>query len=269
MDMYDKMFKGSTLVGNCVMIPSSTILLEEMVGESDHDKQTVDEENEEASQGNQDKGKKRTNDESEINEGVVGESKRKKGKLRGAVKLSKQIDHLVEGNESRCYNMFRMDKHVFVMLLNDVENNYKLKGSRNISGAEILGMFLYILGQGIGNRNAQECFQRSSETGGKALPMIIEYSYQLYVILNQNFQNSKWKTLLGICRIPTNERFLEPYKGERYHIPHFCRGEEPTGYKDIFNHAYSSLGSIIERILRYGKKGVFYVICQVILMKNK
>ena len=51
---------------------------------------------------------------------------------------------VLEGNESRCYNMFRMDKHVFVKLLNDLENIYKLKGSRNISNAEILGMFLYI-----------------------------------------------------------------------------------------------------------------------------
>ena len=56
MDMYDKMFKGSVAVGNCVMIPSSTILLEETVGDSEHDKQTVNRENEEASQGDQDRG---------------------------------------------------------------------------------------------------------------------------------------------------------------------------------------------------------------------
>ncbi|KAK3218231.1 hypothetical protein Dsin_012201 [Dipteronia sinensis] len=37
MDMYDKMFKCRTTVGNCVMIPSSTILLEETVGDSEHD----------------------------------------------------------------------------------------------------------------------------------------------------------------------------------------------------------------------------------------
>ncbi|KAK2639942.1 hypothetical protein Ddye_027737, partial [Dipteronia dyeriana] len=101
MDMYDKMFKGSTTVGNCVMIPSSTILPEEIVEDSEDDKQTVDKENDETSHGNQDKGKKRTNDESEINKGVIGGSKGKKGKLGGATKLSKQIDHLVEVVESR------------------------------------------------------------------------------------------------------------------------------------------------------------------------
>ncbi|KAK2652887.1 hypothetical protein Ddye_012743 [Dipteronia dyeriana] len=101
MDMYDKMFKGSTAVGNYVMIPSSTILPKEMVEDLEHDKQTVDRGNEEASHGNQDKGKKRTNDESEINKGVTGGSNGKKGKLGGAAKLSKQIDRLVEVVESR------------------------------------------------------------------------------------------------------------------------------------------------------------------------
>lgn len=55
---------------------------------------------------------------------------------------------VLEGNESRCYNMFRMDKHVFLMLLNDLINIFNLKGSRNISPTEILGMFLWILEHG-------------------------------------------------------------------------------------------------------------------------
>ncbi|KAK2642093.1 hypothetical protein Ddye_023856 [Dipteronia dyeriana] len=46
---------------------------------------------------------------------------------------------------------------------------------------------------------------------------------------------------------PHMKGFLGPYKGEIYHIPHFHRGEEPTGHKEIFNHAHSSLRSIIER----------------------
>ena len=40
------------------MIPSSTILLEETMGDSEHDKQTIDRENEEASKGDQDRGKR-------------------------------------------------------------------------------------------------------------------------------------------------------------------------------------------------------------------
>ncbi|KAK2658841.1 hypothetical protein Ddye_005374 [Dipteronia dyeriana] len=205
---------------------------------------------------------------------------------------------VLQGNESRCYKMFRMDKHVFVMLLNDLENNYKLKGSRNISSAEILGIFLYILGQGIGNRNAQEHFQRSSETdfigaidsvhvqasispcdqvpyiGRKGIPTqnvmaICNFDMQftfacagwegsdhdsrvfLSALCDPQSNFSKppnGKYYLVDAGYPQMKGFLGPYNGERYHIPHFRRGEQPTGHKEIFNHVYSSLRSIIERI---------------------
>lgn len=55
--------------------------------------------------------------------------------------------------------MFRIDKLVFIMLLNDLIDIFNLKGSRNITPPEFLGMFLYMLRQGDGNRNAQERFQ--------------------------------------------------------------------------------------------------------------
>ena len=53
---------------------------------------------------------------------------------------------------------------------------------------------------------------------------------------------------------PQMKGFLGPYKGERYHLPHFRRGEQPTGHKEIFNHAHSSLRSIIERTFGVWKK---------------
>ncbi|KAK2658924.1 hypothetical protein Ddye_005457 [Dipteronia dyeriana] len=69
---------------------------------------------------------------------------------------------------------------------------------------------------------------------------------------------------------PQMKGFLGPYKGERYRIPHFRRGEEPTGHNEIFNHAHSSLRSIIEGTFGVWKKnGEFYVICQVILSKSE
>ncbi|KAK3193916.1 hypothetical protein Dsin_025226 [Dipteronia sinensis] len=40
---------------------------------------------------------------------------------------------------------------------------------------------------------------------------------------------------------------LRPYKGERYHLPDFRRGTQPSGRKEIFNHAHSSLRCTIER----------------------
>ncbi|XP_040363070.1 putative nuclease HARBI1 [Rosa chinensis] len=53
---------------------------------------------------------------------------------------------------------------------------------------------------------------------------------------------------------PQMKGFLGPYKGERYHLPHFRRGDEPAGHKEIFNHAHSSLRSVIERTFGVWKK---------------
>ncbi|XP_040367394.1 protein ALP1-like [Rosa chinensis] len=53
---------------------------------------------------------------------------------------------------------------------------------------------------------------------------------------------------------PQMKGYLGPYKGERYHLPHFRRGDEPTGHKEIFNHAHSSLRGVIERTLGVWKK---------------
>ncbi|KAK2644817.1 hypothetical protein Ddye_020012 [Dipteronia dyeriana] len=304
MDMYDKMFNGSTAVGNCVMIPSSTILPEEMVEDSEYDKQTVDRENEEASHGNQDKGKKRTNDESEINKGVTRGSKGKKGKLGGAAKLSKQIDRLVEVVESKstATSVHRSSQGTSIAEVMEVV--------ATLPGAE--------KGQGIRNRNAQERFQRSGETVSRSTPQEIlsDSRYMPYfkdcigAIDGVHIQASispcdqvpyigrkgiPTQNVMAICNFdmqftfaftqiitvyyiiiiyilyfifsgkyylvdagyPQMKDFLGPYKGERYHIPHFRRCEEPTGHKEIFNHAHSSLWSIIERT--FGKVKIVIV----------
>ncbi|KAM5554046.1 hypothetical protein ABKV19_025999, partial [Rosa sericea] len=61
------------------------------------------------------------------------------------------IMELLVGHESCCYRMFRMEKHVFVRLYNDLQDNYGLTGSKNICPAEIVGMFVHMLGHGVGN----------------------------------------------------------------------------------------------------------------------
>ena len=58
---------------------------------------------------------------------------------------------ILKGNESRCYSMFRMEKDVFIKLCNELEANYGLKGSKRMCALEILGMFLFTLGHGVGN----------------------------------------------------------------------------------------------------------------------
>ncbi|KAH9686253.1 DDE Tnp4 domain-containing protein [Citrus sinensis] len=53
---------------------------------------------------------------------------------------------------------------------------------------------------------------------------------------------------------PQIKGFLGPYKGERYHLPDFRRGSQPTGYQEVFNHSHSSLRSVIERTFGVWKK---------------
>ncbi|TXG46933.1 hypothetical protein EZV62_026227 [Acer yangbiense] len=121
-----------------------------------------------------------------------------------------------------------MDKDVFFRLCNDLETNYGLRGSRRMSVIEILGIFLHILGHGVGNRLVQERFQHSGETVRK------------YYLVDAGY--------------PQMSGYLGPYKGERYHIPDFRRGRQPTGPREVFNQAHSSLRSVIERTFGVWKK---------------
>ncbi|KAK2648947.1 hypothetical protein Ddye_016436 [Dipteronia dyeriana] len=185
MDMFDKMFKGSTTIGNFVMIPSSTILLEETVGDSEHDKQTIDRESDEASQGNQDKRKKRTNDESEINKGVVGGSKGNQGKLGGAVKFSKQMDRLVEVVESKSTVMSVHRSSQGTSIAEVMEVVATLHGEEKDNVLPTLDLYLYELFDGImiiagiGNKNAQERFQRSGEMMSRYFDVMLDILYQM------------------------------------------------------------------------------------------
>ncbi|XP_024180747.1 putative nuclease HARBI1 [Rosa chinensis] len=241
---------------------------------------------------------------------------------------------LLEGNESRCQNMFWMNKDVFIRLCDELENIYKVKGSQRISVAEKLGMFLYTLGEGAGNRNVQERFQHFGKTVSryfsgmlnvvcdmtkefikpsdpkfKSIPPEIlgDYRYMphfkdcigaidgvhvratispsnqvpyigrkgipthnIMAVCNFDMQFTfacaGWEGTAHDTRIfqsaihnlalkfpkPPNEYpqmkwYLGPYKCQRYHLPEFRRGAQPTGYKEIFNHAHSSIRSVIER----------------------
>ncbi|CAN6576854.1 unnamed protein product [Malus baccata var. baccata] len=63
---------------------------------------------------------------------------------------------------------------------------------------------------------------------------------------NYHVLNITEKYYLVDVGYPQMSGYLGPYKGERYHIPDFCRGKEPTGSRDVFNHRHSSLTSVIE-----------------------
>lgn len=53
---------------------------------------------------------------------------------------------------------------------------------------------------------------------------------------------------------PQTVQYVGPYKGVKYHLPDFRRGQPPQGYQEIFNKAHSSLRSCIERTFGVWKK---------------
>ena len=46
---------------------------------------------------------------------------------------------------------------------------------------------------------------------------------------------------------PNQDGYLSPYIGTKYHLPEFRIAATPSGKKEIFNHAHSSLRNAIER----------------------
>jgi hypothetical protein len=52
---------------------------------------------------------------------------------------------------------------------------------------------------------------------------------------------------------PNEYGYLGPYKGERYHFQEFRRRGQPSGRKEVFNRAHSSLRNVIERSFRVWK----------------
>ncbi|XP_062089051.1 uncharacterized protein LOC133795613 [Humulus lupulus] len=67
-----------------------------------------------------------------------------------------------------------MEKDVFIKLCNELETNYGFKGSKRMCALEILGMFLFTVGHGAGNRLTQEQFQHSGETVSRYFNKVLD-----------------------------------------------------------------------------------------------
>ncbi|KAK3212831.1 hypothetical protein Dsin_017537 [Dipteronia sinensis] len=144
--------------------------------------------------GDQDRGEKRTNDESDIRRGLLGGSKLKKGKLGGAAKLSKQIDRLVEVVESRstATSMRRSSQETSITEV--------MEAVATLPGAE--------KGQGIGNRNAQERFQRSGETVSRYFDVMLDILYEMHLSLPNTLKLLLVLTTLLEINLPNTQLIL-------------------------------------------------------------
>lgn len=67
-------------------------------------------------------------------------------------------------NPTACFNMFRMSRELFYMLHNVLSSSYGLKTSKKMSSVEALAMFLWIVGPPQSIRQAENRFERSTET---------------------------------------------------------------------------------------------------------
>ncbi|KAK3193602.1 hypothetical protein Dsin_024912 [Dipteronia sinensis] len=83
------------------------------------------------------------------------------------------IMEILNGNNRRCQEQFRMEKHVFVKLC-DRLRSYGLTSTRGVRLEEAVGMFLMTLGHGVGNRIIQEQFQHSGETVSRQFGIVLE-----------------------------------------------------------------------------------------------
>lgn len=73
------------------------------------------------------------------------------------------VQEILQGHPQRCYDMFRMEKDIFLQLYDELVQ-HGLRPTRRTGIHEMVGMFLNIVGHRVGNRMAQERFQHSAET---------------------------------------------------------------------------------------------------------
>ena len=71
---------------------------------------------------------------------------------------------ILNGNNSRCYEQLRMNKHVFLSLCNVLKEKELLENSRYITVEEQVAMFLYVISHNEQHRVVGERYQHSTET---------------------------------------------------------------------------------------------------------
>ncbi|KAL6293903.1 hypothetical protein ACE6H2_002045 [Prunus campanulata] len=84
----------------------------------------------------------------------------------------KWVMDVLNGHKIRCHEQFRMEKHVFIKLLETLTGAYDLKEVGDIPVVAVL--LLIILGHGFTYRMVQERFQHSGETMSRWFGIILD-----------------------------------------------------------------------------------------------
>ncbi|KAK7314653.1 hypothetical protein VNO77_33180 [Canavalia gladiata] len=77
---------------------------------------------------------------------------------------TKFIDEVLNGQNERCMENFRMDKHVFYKLCDILQAKGLLRHTNRIKIEEQLAIFMFIIGHNLRTRAVQELFRYSGET---------------------------------------------------------------------------------------------------------
>ena len=62
------------------------------------------------------------------------------------------VQYILNGNEHKCHNVFRLSSHVFRQLYNTLCTQYRYDGTKRVCLEESVAMTLVVLGNGMGNR---------------------------------------------------------------------------------------------------------------------
>uniref|UniRef100_A0A9I9EMA0 Nuclease HARBI1 n=1 Tax=Cucumis melo TaxID=3656 RepID=A0A9I9EMA0_CUCME len=77
---------------------------------------------------------------------------------------AKFVDEVLNGQNERCLEHFRMDKHVFYKLCDILQAKGLLRHTNRIKIEEQLAIFMFIIGHNLRTRAVQELFRYSGET---------------------------------------------------------------------------------------------------------
>lgn len=122
---------------------------------------------------------------------------------------SQLIHEILTGNETRCYQDFRMYKSTFYNLCADLVHRYGLVCTSGMSVYEEVGMFLMTCAHGVGNRLIQEMFNHSSETISRHFHSVLQAVNRLAA----DIIKSVWNYATGVgYHTPQNPRYLPYFK---------------------------------------------------------
>ena len=74
------------------------------------------------------------------------------------------IRELLDGHPTRCFDVLRMESHIFQDLCDYLRSRKLLENSRGVSVEEQLGMLMYMMSRNASYRTLTDRFQRSPET---------------------------------------------------------------------------------------------------------